>query len=83
MVLLHIFDMDHTLIEADCDVTWKQFLVSEGLAPASALAEADRFLINTTAAVWIMMNSMRFSCGRSPDWVWRKWQITPVGTLKK
>ncbi|MBR2345665.1 MAG: HAD-IB family hydrolase [Lentisphaeria bacterium] len=43
MVLLHIFDMDHTLIEADCDVTWKQFLVSEGLAPASALAEADRF----------------------------------------
>ena len=43
MVLLHIFDMDHTLIEADCDVTWKQFLVAEGLAPASALAEADRF----------------------------------------
>lgn len=43
MIKLHIFDMDHTLIEADCDVTWKQFLVSEGLAPASALAEADRF----------------------------------------
>ena len=43
MVKLHIFDMDHTLIEADCDVTWKQFLVAEKLAPASALQEADRF----------------------------------------
>ena len=43
MIKLHIFDMDHTLIEADCDVTWKQFLVAEKLAPASALDEADRF----------------------------------------
>ncbi len=43
MVLLHIFDMDHTLIEADCDVSWKEFLVAEKLAPPSALTEADRF----------------------------------------
>ncbi len=43
MILLHIFDMDHTLIDADCDVTWKEFLVAEKLAPADALKEADRF----------------------------------------
>ncbi len=39
----YLFDMDHTLIGADCDVTWKSFAVAEGLAPASALDEADRF----------------------------------------
>ena len=25
------FDMDHTLINADCDVTWKYFVVRHGL----------------------------------------------------
>ena len=35
--------MDHTLIQADCDVTWKQFAVAHNLAPETALAEADRF----------------------------------------
>jgi len=49
MIKLHIFDMDHTLIEADCDVTWKQFLVAEKLAPASALDEADRFFAQYNA----------------------------------
>lgn len=39
----YLFDMDHTLIQADCDVTWKQFAVAHGLAPETALAEADRF----------------------------------------
>ena len=43
MIRLHIFDMDHTLIESDCDVTWKEFLVSEGIAPADALRESERF----------------------------------------
>ena len=38
-----IFDMDHTLIHADCDVTWKSFAVRHGLAPESAIADADRF----------------------------------------
>ena len=37
------FDMDHTLINADCDVTWKYFVVRHGLAPESALQEAERF----------------------------------------
>ena len=43
MADLHIFDMDHTLIESDCDVTWKEFLVAERLAPESDLREAERF----------------------------------------
>ena len=43
MISMHIFDMDHTLIEADCDVTWKEFLVSEKIAPPEALIEADKF----------------------------------------
>ncbi len=41
--LFYLFDMDHTLIKADCDVTWKYFVVKHQLAPASALSEADRF----------------------------------------
>lgn len=35
--------MDHTLIDNDCDVSWKQFVVRHGLAPESDLAEADRY----------------------------------------
>lgn len=37
------FDMDHTLIDNDCDVSWKQFVVRHGLAPESDLTEADRY----------------------------------------
>lgn len=43
MASFYVFDMDHTLIENDCDVSWKEFCVAEKLAPASDIAEADRF----------------------------------------
>ena len=43
MAEFFVFDMDHTLLENDCDVSWKEFMVSCGLAPETALAEADRF----------------------------------------
>ena len=43
MAEFYIFDMDHTLLENDCDVSWKEFMVSCGLAPESAIAESDRF----------------------------------------
>ena len=43
MAEIYVFDMDHTLIENDCDVSWKEFCVAEKLAPASDIAEADRF----------------------------------------
>ncbi len=37
------FDMDHTLINLDCDVSWKYFAVAHHLAGPEAPAEADRF----------------------------------------
>jgi HAD superfamily hydrolase (TIGR01490 family) len=37
------FDMDHTLMDNDCDVSWKDFLVDEKLADPSEKQEADRF----------------------------------------
>lgn len=37
------FDMDHTLMDNDCDVSWKAFLIEEGLADPSENAEAARF----------------------------------------
>ena len=39
MAGLHIFDMDGTLVDNDCDVSWKLFLVDAGIAP-----EGDREL---------------------------------------
>ena len=42
-ITLHVFDMDHTLINNDCDVSWKTFMVKEKLAPADALETASRF----------------------------------------
>ncbi len=40
---LYFFDMDHTLIDNDCDVSWKEFLVQKKLAPENALEKADYF----------------------------------------
>lgn len=45
VIKVAFFDMDHTVIDTDCDVSWKYFLVDEGLAPVSDRAEADRFFI--------------------------------------
>jgi HAD superfamily hydrolase (TIGR01490 family) len=28
----HFWDMDHTILDQDCDVSWKEFLISKGLA---------------------------------------------------
>ncbi|MCX7045224.1 MAG: HAD-IB family hydrolase [Candidatus Sumerlaeota bacterium] len=36
------FDMDHTLMDNDCDVSWKKFLIAEGLADPSEDEETDR-----------------------------------------
>ncbi len=45
----HFWDMDHTLIACDCEVSWKRFLVAEGLADPSEEAEADRFFADYAA----------------------------------
>lgn len=40
---VYFFDMDHTLINNDCDVSWKHFAVKHKLAPESDLGEAERY----------------------------------------
>ena len=40
---VYFFDMDHTLIDNDCDVSWKDFMVAEKLAPPEALKTAAYF----------------------------------------
>ena len=40
---IFFWDMDHTIIKNDCDVSWKEFLYKEGIAPADALEKADKF----------------------------------------
>lgn len=42
-IKIHFFDMDHTLINNDCDVSWKEFLMQEGLAPDDSMILADKF----------------------------------------
>ena len=68
---LHIFDMDSTLIDADCDLTWKRFLVRHHFAPLSALAEADRFMADYDAGVLDMEEfnafQLREFVGRTPE----------------
>ncbi len=39
----YFFDMDHTLIDNDCDVSWKDFMVAENMAPREALKIAADF----------------------------------------
>ena len=43
MIAFHIFDMDGTLVDNDCDVSWKLFLVHAGLAPESDIALAEKY----------------------------------------
>lgn len=40
---IYFFDMDHTLIDNDCDVSWKSFVVEQKLAPSDALERATFF----------------------------------------
>lgn len=40
---IHFWDMDHTIINNDCDVSWKEFLVENKIAPESDRQLADKF----------------------------------------
>ena len=37
------FDMDHTILAIDCDVSWKKFLIDKGMAPAEDSAKAEYY----------------------------------------
>jgi len=43
MAGFHIFDMDGTLVDNDCDVSWKLFLVAAGIAPKSDIDLAQKY----------------------------------------
>ena len=55
-----LFDMDHTLIDADCDVTWKSYAVRHCLAPETALEQADDFYRDYEAGRLDPVAFMRF-----------------------
>jgi HAD superfamily hydrolase (TIGR01490 family) len=40
---MHFWDMDHTVINGDCDVSWKEFLIDIGLAPPSIRDDIQMF----------------------------------------
>ena len=42
-VKVHFWDMDHTIINNDCDVSWKEFMISKGLATEKAREKAYFF----------------------------------------
>jgi HAD superfamily hydrolase (TIGR01490 family) len=40
---VHFWDMDHTIIDNDCDVSWKEFMIIKGFATENAREQADFF----------------------------------------
>jgi HAD superfamily hydrolase (TIGR01490 family) len=41
--MTHFWDMDHTIINNDCDVSWKEFMLSRNLADKTARTTANFF----------------------------------------
>ena len=44
MIKLHLFAVNNTVLNIDCNVSWKKFAAEKGLAPADAPARAAGFL---------------------------------------
>ena len=40
---IHFWDMDHTVINNDCDVSWKEYLIGQGFAPKKDRDKIDFF----------------------------------------
>lgn len=68
---LSVFDMDHTLIDNDCDVSWKTFLVEKGLASRESLDQAAEFYEQYVAGRLDLDAFLAFQLaefiGRSPE----------------
>ena len=60
MIRLHVFDMDGTLVDHDCDVLWKKFLVDNGIAPKSDREKSLRFYADYTSGVMDVEAFIRF-----------------------
>ena len=43
MAIIHFWDMDHTIINNDCDVSWKEFMILKGFCGPEARDKADYF----------------------------------------
>ena len=69
-IKVFMFDMDHTLIDNDCDVSWKKFLIDKDLAPAHALEKAEKFYRQYVAGQLKLNDFLNFQLaefkGRTP-----------------
>ncbi len=67
----YLFDMDHTLIDNDCDVSWKKFLIRQGLAPDNAMELAEQYYRQYLADQLDLHDFLQFQLaefrGRTPD----------------
>jgi HAD superfamily hydrolase (TIGR01490 family) len=41
--IIHFWDMDHTIVNNDCDVSWKEFMISKALTGIESRQKADFF----------------------------------------
>jgi HAD superfamily hydrolase (TIGR01490 family) len=60
MPKVSFFDLDHTLIANDCDVSWKEFLIEEGIAPADAMELSRKFFDQYIAGIRIGDDFLKF-----------------------
>ena len=60
MIKLHVFDMDGTLVDHDCDVLWKKFLVDSGIAPRGDRELSLKYYADYTAGVLDVEAFIRF-----------------------
>jgi HAD superfamily hydrolase (TIGR01490 family) len=71
MIKLHVFDMDGTLVDNDCDVLWKKFLVDTGIAPKEDREKSLKYYADYTAGVLDVDAFVKFQhrefVGRTPD----------------
>jgi HAD superfamily hydrolase (TIGR01490 family) len=76
MATLAIFDLDHTLLSGDSDVLWCQFLVAQGLLPASQLVLNARmeaaYRSGTVSATAFSQFYVSQLGGHSPEF-WAPW----------